>query len=242
MSEEFEIADFGAVFSAVHEDELPIVVGGQAANIWALIYSERPGNRLASYRPFTSKDLDLAGDRQLLAEIHRTVGGELCYAPPRSPVIGYVEAVMGEGVRKIEVLRDVRGLTRDEMADALVVTVGSLRLRVLAPIKVLKAKLCNSVTLDQDSRNDVNHIRIMIECSREFITDILGEAEQGHITQRGAVNFLEELLETVTSRHATMAEQRWKLGLGSIWPRDELEASGLQKILRFAQHRLPTED
>jgi hypothetical protein len=90
--------------------------------------------------------------------------GELHYSGPRTPVIGYVETLIRGETRKIEVLRDVKGLGREELADAVEMKVDGLNVRLLAPIKVLKAKICNVVTLDQDDRNDVKHVRIMIEC------------------------------------------------------------------------------
>ena len=108
-------------------------------------------------------------------------------------MIGYVETLIRDMPRKIEVLRDVQGLIRAELTYAVDLIVDGLRLRVLAPVKVLKAKICNVVTLNQEDRNDVNHVRIMIECVREFLKDILVEIVEERATQRDAVNLLEEL-------------------------------------------------
>lgn len=64
-------------------------------------------------------------------------------------IVCYVEASLGDRLRKTVVLRDGKGLTRDQLADAIQITVGNLVVHLLAPIKVLKAKMCNVVTLDQ---------------------------------------------------------------------------------------------
>lgn len=44
--------------------------------------------------------------------------------------------------------------------------------RVLIPQLVLKAKIENSVSIDQSGRNDVKHVDIMILCVRAFIGDL----------------------------------------------------------------------
>lgn len=232
------IADYSDVLGVEAGLPVPVVVGGQAANAWAIYYSKRIGRKLARYRPFTSKDLDITGNRELLEHIKRITNGAVFYSEPRSPVIGYVEASLGDGLRKIEVLRDVKGLVRDELADAIPVTVGNLVVHLLAPIKVLKAKICNVVTLDQTERNDLNHVRIMILCVREFILDLVESAADGSVSQRDVVDFLEELREIVLSPAAGKAENMWNLDFGKVWPAKELAGSGLQKIERFVQHRI----
>jgi len=178
----------------------------------------------------------------LLKEIHRIMGGEIRYSEPRTPVVGHVEISIGKVVRRIEVLRDVKGLKQTELVDTIEVVVDGLRVRVLAPIKVLKAKICNAVTLDQDDRNDVNHVRIMIECACEFMRDVLAETGEGRITQRSAVNLLEELRDTVSSPHAAKAAAMWDFAYDLVWPMDDMRGCGMQKIERFVEHRLKTSD
>jgi hypothetical protein len=177
-----------------------------------------------------------------LERIHNVTGGDIFYSGPRTPVIGYVETLIREVPRKIEVLRDVKGLSRAELADAVDLIVDELRVRVLAPVKVLKAKICNAVTLDQDDRNDVNHVRIMIECVREFLRDILAEVIEGRATQRDAVNLLEELRGIVSSPMAVKANGMWGFDFRSVWPHNDLSQCGMQKILRFVEYRLKPVD
>lgn len=233
-----QIDDYSDVLGVEDGLPTPVVVGGQAANAWAMYYSKRIGRKLERYRPFTSKDLDITGNRELLEHIKRITKGTISYSPPRGPVIGYVEASLGHGIRIIEVLRDVKGLTEDELSDAIQVTVGSTVVHLLAPIKVLKAKICNLVTLDQTDRNDLKHTQIMILCVREFILDVLANSFSGLISQRDVVNLLEELLEVLRSADATKAQIMWKLDMSKVWPMKELASSGMQKIDRFLQYRL----
>lgn len=230
-----EVEDYASVLS-----EMPTIVAGQAVNIWAKIYERRSNAGLEAFRPFTSKDLDLAGDSQLLEAISHLSGGRVLHAGPRSAVVGSVELTIRSEVRKIEVLRDVKGLSRRDMDDVLEVVLPSvgLKVRVLSPTKVLKAKLCNSAEIDQENRNDVKHVRIMISCVREFLRDTLASAEAGQTSERNAVNLFEELLELTRSRVALRAMEKWGFDLSSVWP-PELFASDLNKIANFVRHRLP---
>lgn len=232
------IGDYSDVLGVTAGLPVPIVVGGQAANAWAIYYSKRIGRKLARYRPFTSKDLDIAGNRGLLEHIKRITNGTVFYSEPRSPVVGYVESSLGDGFRKIEVLRDVKGLGRDELTDAIPVTVGNFAVHLLAPIKLLKAKICNVVTLDQAERNDLNHVQIMILCVREFILDLVASAADGSVSQRDVVDLLEELREIVLSPLARKAEEMWNLDFSKVWPIKELIDSEMQKIERFVQYRI----
>jgi len=232
------ISDYVKVVGINSLGRMPLVVGGQAANAWAITYASKLGSKLAKYRPFTSKDLDLAGDRQLLEDICRITKGTLHYSEPRSPVVGCVETWVGNDTRRIEVLRNVRGLSQKDLSDSVELTIDQTRVRVLAPIKLLKAKICNAVTLDQKERNDLNHVRIMIECVREFVRDILLGVASGHIAQRQLVNLLEELRDVVTSPLSKKACEMWGFDFGKVWPRGDLESCRLQKIERFVQHRL----
>ncbi|MEI6820052.1 MAG: hypothetical protein WCL19_10685 [Verrucomicrobiota bacterium] len=236
-----EISDYSDVLRVKAGLPVPVVVGGQAANAWAIYYSKRIGRPLARYRPFTSKDLDITGNRNLLEHIQRITNGAVFYSEPRSPVIGYVEASLRDGLRKIEVMRDVKGLGRDELADSIPVTVGNLVVHLLAPIKVLKAKICNVVTLDQRDRNDVNHVQIMILCVREFILDLLASAAAGRVSQRDVVDLLEELREILLRPVAAKAEKMWNLDFDQVWPIEELTGSKMQKIERFVEYRIKVE-
>ena len=91
-----EIHEFFDVVAPSDGSLGPVVVGGQAANAWAIYYGKRIGAKLRPYRPFTSKDLDVAGDRKLLERIRQTTQGTLTFSEPRSPDIGMVETGSGK--------------------------------------------------------------------------------------------------------------------------------------------------
>ena len=88
----------------------------------------------------------------------------------------------------------------------------------------------------------MNHVRIMIACVREFILDLLASVAANNATQRDLVDLLEELRETLTDSTARKAAKMWDLDFSTVWPVDDLANSGMQKIQRFLQYRLPTVD
>ena len=110
-----------------------MVVGGHAVNIWALSYLDRTGNDLAVFQPFTSKDLDLFGTRELLDKIHKKFGGEKKLSEPRTPVVGSVEVTLHGKTRKIEVLHSLRGLIGADFEDSISLVVVTFRALVLSP-------------------------------------------------------------------------------------------------------------
>ncbi|MBC7368849.1 MAG: hypothetical protein H7343_18895 [Undibacterium sp.] len=63
-----------AAFAPVQADPAqPHIVGGQAANPWAEIYvASEP--ELTAFEPFTSKDADIHGNRELAAILQRRSG------------------------------------------------------------------------------------------------------------------------------------------------------------------------
>ena len=58
----FRVSDFEQVLC---QEPLPLLVGGQAVNIWAMVYA-RDSAVLAGLEPFLSHDCDLYGDAETL--------------------------------------------------------------------------------------------------------------------------------------------------------------------------------
>lgn len=241
-SAQSSVHDFGKILSHRVDGKLPLVVGGQAVNLWATIYRSALACQLTpDLLPLTSKDLDLAGSLDLLEELQRVHGGTKILARDvRSPVVGQLLLQLNGGRRRIEVLRSVYGLdTKDLDERWLEVAFDGHRSRVPTPLALLQAKLAGAAHLAQDGRNDVKHVRIMLLVVREFLSQLLRLSETGDINPRDAVNALEEARKIVRSSDALKCATCYQLDLNRIWPYGILEETKDAKIRNFATHRLP---
>ncbi len=214
-----------------------MVVGGHAVNLWALHFLKEGVSELEELQPFTSKDLDVIGTTKHLEALHLKLKGKIWRSEPRSPVIGRLELPFGEGVRIVEVLHTVKGLHFGEIEKNVDLEWEGLTARVVLPHLMLKAKIANSVEIDQSERNDVRHVRAMIHCTRAFVLGLLAMIEDGTVTQREAVNLLEEIREVIGSDLARRAVALWGFDFSRVWPA-ELMVTKLEKLTRFVEHRL----
>jgi len=188
-----EVSDFAEVLLSRDGTELPILVGGHAVNLWGLYFLKSGVGGLANHLPFTSKDLDLIATMEFLHRLHRRFKGTLLRSPPRSPVLGRLE-IRGEREEtlKIEVLHTVKGLNPRELAQTVELRVDDVFARVLLPHFLLKAKIQNSIDIDQEARNDVKHVKMMILCVLAFIKNLLANIEREQYSERMVVNILGE--------------------------------------------------
>ncbi len=90
---ETEVADFSEILSPTDGSEPPTIVGGHAANLWAIYFLSKGVVELSRYMPFTSKDLDLVGSWDLLERLHGRLKGKLSRSESRSPVLGRLLAI-----------------------------------------------------------------------------------------------------------------------------------------------------
>ena len=233
-----EVSDFAMILRPEDGTEPPVVVGGHAVNLWSLYFLESGVGELADYLPFTSKDLDLVGTMDFLRRLHRRFNGKLLCSPPRSPVLGRLE-IPGEGGEdlRIEILHVVKGLAPRELGRTIDLQAGEVFGRVLYPHLLLKAKIENSVDIDQEGRNDVRHVNMMILCVRAFIGELLGRASPEKFEERAMVNVLEDVRKIIGSSATEKASAKWGFDFAKVWPMDELNACGLEKIRRFMKHR-----
>ncbi len=166
-------ADIAGVVSIPIDGRLPLVVGGQAVNIWAIVYAPRVGSELRAYEPFVSNDLDLCGPRKILDELSKKYRVPIKLSPPRFPGIGQIVIPLGERKLKVELLARVRGVPHIGEENMVEIAVEGVHLRVLDPISCLKAKISNAADIDQTDRQDVKHVEIMKICAGEYAKDVV---------------------------------------------------------------------
>jgi hypothetical protein len=79
---------------------------------------------------------------------------------------------------------------------------------------------------------------MMLICVRAFILELLENHQGGLIGERPVVNLLEEIREVMSSPNAEKAANLWGIDFREVWPREELKASGGEKVARWLEHRL----
>ena len=237
---ETHVADFADILLPSDGSEPPVIVGGHAVNLWSMYFLANGVSGLERYLPFTSKDLDLVGTMDLLDRLHLRLKGKLTRSEPRSPVLGRLVIPSASGADlTVEVLHTVKGLDFKELGRTIDLQTSGVFGRVLIPQLVLKAKIENSVSIDQSGRNDVKHVNMMTLCVRAFIGDLAVQVGNGELGARTLVNLLGEVWEIVTQPQAVQATRMWGFDFSNVWPHPELASTGNDKVSRWLQHRLP---
>ena len=240
MSEEsarIGFANIADVVSISTDGRLPLVVGGQAVNIWAIVYAPRVGSMLRAYEPFVSNDLDLYGPRKILDELSKKYHVPIRLSPPRFPGIGQVVIPIGKGELKVELLSCVRGVPRIGEENMVEMVVQGVHLQVLDPVSCLAAKISNAAQIDQTGRQDVKHVEIMKICASEYAKDIVTGEPQA-FSERVIVNVLERLRETITSADAQKVTHKWNISFDNVLPVEAIEKSKMPKVQNFLRYRL----
>lgn len=180
--------EFAAILSA---DEMPLIVGGQAVNIWAEIYApDVPG--LHQFAPFTSVDADIYGTRALAETLARRAGWDCRLSTDRDSIAVAILTKPTAPDRHpltIEVLNEVNGLSAIDLNLSTVVELRTHeRYRIPPPPVLLKAKLYNLVSLvNQDRPQDLKHARMLMQIVPQRFNELLAECRTGNITLENLV-------------------------------------------------------
>jgi hypothetical protein len=233
MAEPRRARDFEDVLAS---PERPLIVGGQAVNIWAEHYSVSD-SQLAAESPFLSKDADIIGDRTLVEKLAQTPGWTVrLIDEPRQTAVAMLWKEQQEGKLTVEVLRSVKGLAPKDLVDSDVVELQPGKIyRLPSPIRMMKAKLANLGEIRPTREQDLRHVRLLVPICRHYLTDRLQEVRAGRMTEREWINAYHELREIVTQRSAQALDAKYQLSLGSVFP-VAASAKGLSKIAQLYAH------
>jgi len=221
------------------------LVGGQAVNIWSQISlnsDEQAANELEQFLPFTSKDCDLLGDRDLLHRLAQKTRLKIQQFPFGQPTccIGMLyDPADPDKEPVIEVLDRVRGLELKELKDPVTIELVQGKVRTLNPIRLLKAKLANVAEIPQGDRQDVRHVRMLIPSVRVYLMMLHGTAcadSEQVLTLKKA---LKVTLVIIQSDHARRAAREHGIGFMGCLPLGALKESPLEAARKFAEHQLP---
>lgn len=99
--------------------EQPLIVGGQAVNIWAEHFSSKVP-LLENYRPFISKDADIVGDRAMAERIAGISDWKLTsfYEPRTFGLAMLTKELPNKTKLIVEVIGIVNGLSSKDLLDS----------------------------------------------------------------------------------------------------------------------------
>ncbi len=217
-----------------------VLIGGQAVNYWAGRYLASEPD-LQKHIPFTSEDIDFCGNREDV----RHIAGQLNQMPAfphkvaMTALAGAIPVRIGTADTSIEIVRTIPGVTTANV-DALAVEMewNGRTIRVLDPISLLICKVELALTVLQQKRQDVEHLRILFFCVRGFLREWLQEVEAGRIPAKGWLGAVNRLLKMSKSKHGRKAAVRFRLSWLEILPLAEIAGAKNQKISLFREKQL----
>lgn len=218
--------------------ELPLVVGGQAINIWAEVYANQAPS-LADYAPFTSADADIYGTRALAETLANRKGWECHFITERDSVAVAVlvkAGMTGQPVLTIEVLKEVNGLSDADLTlSSLVELSDGHTYRTPSPIVLLKAKLYNLVSLaNLDRPQDLKHARMLLQIIPPYFNELCGEFRATRLTEDSLLAAVKYAGSVILAPFAVTAARSHGLDLCCIFP-SSLRVSGPENIRAVIQ-------
>lgn len=159
-----------------------VLVGGQAINVWSLLYERPETEPWRSSRPYTSFDAAALADKAELLLAARAIekaGFQIEVRLPEAPEesvlnTGLIQAKQGRDEIIVNLLQRLGGLNTQEIREtAVTVSWEHLDVRLLHPLLCVESKAHNLNTLPQDKpdepRQDRKHLILAVANLREHL-------------------------------------------------------------------------
>jgi hypothetical protein len=238
----FALEQFGPILELRNPTGKPyVLIGGQAVNFWAEAYLTKEPE-LASSQPFTSEDIDFQGGRDDVLQIAKALGIHAQFPPTAAmtALAGIIPFKIGDVRANIEVVRLIPGLPRNKIdVWAIAAKRGDREIRVLDPISLLICKANLALTVNQNQRRDVEHLRIMIICTRAFLRETLRGVTAGELSARGWLGAVERVLKLAESAIGKKAVRKFSIDWRLALPEKEIASSNQRLVVQLRQKRLP---
>ena len=143
----------------------PVVVGGQAVNLWVQFFrGGRPG--FLGDRAFTSKDIDFYRNQEAAERLADELGGQVFVPRPgdATPNAAVVVGKLGERTITVDFMATVLGVEGRRVTNNQVMiearsplTNRPIRILLLHPLDCLRSRLANINTLKRHDAHSVDH-------------------------------------------------------------------------------------
>ena len=237
MKAKYRLEQFGQVLNLRNRDNAPyLLIGGQAVNYWASRYLEKEP-LLGELSPFTSEDIDFKGDRGDVESMARQLKLQPNFPSPvgMTALVGSIPFRSGDIDSNIEVVRSIPGAPKNVEQTAIEIEFEGMHLRVLDPISLLAAKLALFATVPQENRQDGRHIRILIPCVRQFLSELLHSIEDGELTARDWLKIARYLLKQTATKRALRAAKVLEVNWSQLLPWEVLKSAHDPRLIRFRE-------
>ncbi len=241
MATRFTIQQFSDILQIRNPEGRPyILIGGQAVNYWAGRYLAYEAG-LKKHIPFTSEDIDFCGNREDVRHVAEQLKSVPVYPHKISmtALAGVVPVRIGELDTNVEIVRGVPGVTSTTV-EALAVEMewSGKTIRVLDPISLLVCKVELALTVSQQKRQDVEHLKILFLCVRGFLREWLREVEAQRLPAKGWLGAVNRLFKLSKSAHGKKAAKKFELAWADILPQKEIALATDRKISMFREKQI----
>ena len=241
MGTRFTLQQFSEVLQIRNPVGQPyILIGGQAVNYWAGRYLATESD-LQKHLPFTSKDIDFRGNREDVRYIAEQL--KLVPAFPHkiamTALAGAIPVRVDDEETSIEIVRSIPGVTAASVETlAVEMEWNGKTIRVLDPISLLICKVELALTVSQQKRQDVEHLKLLFFCVRGFLREWLQGVDAGQIPAKGWLGAVNRLLKMSKSTHGRKAAVKFNLVWLEVLPLAEIAQTRNEKIILFRENQL----
>lgn len=225
----------------------PVVIGGQAINLWVQRYRAQDDAFLGD-RPFTSKDLDFYRNREAAERLAEELGGRLLLpgANDVTPNAALVVASLDGRPIEVDFMASVLGVDTSEIdrRQVMLEAVSSggdrpLRILLLHPLDCVRSRLANVNTLGRHDDHSVSQATAALEVLVRFLDEMLGDPDRFRHVQ----SCLVELHYVLRDQHAGKATHlRHRLSpediLAAFQDDERLDPRWRAKVLRPCRDRV----
>lgn len=194
---------------------------------------------LTSFRPFTSKDCDIWVSYAAFQYIRTKTGiGKLVVGTsPADGQLGILSLDTSPAVT-VDLMTSVYGVPQETLPRLMERALVIGEIRVIDPIFLFQSKCCCLLGLDQIGRQDEKHVRMLALLLPAHFQGLLGEASEGHITQRALINELKLLKRILKLQKVRQALQNIGTDPVTLFPAKQLRSCGLATVEAFASTAL----
>ena len=227
-------------------DPAPIIVGGQAINLWAISFLQPGAPDLAS-KVYGSKDLDILANTKVLAYLKKLPGW--VYKPQSfrnwmDTRVATLHGMTRDGRKLlVEVLHSVHGLEAQDLKTAEYVRQGGGVYRVLDPIVMMKAKAANLRDLDQAGpppRQDRHHLQLISRCVPLYLREVhqIAVETRDPAAEKQAVRTLNRAFKILQDPKTAGTLSGEQISSAALVP-EEFAQSPLERIRRSIEYQMP---